>query len=232
MGVHVSQGSACLIASPKQAIHPHACSTGNTIQHAFLKAPAFRKHKRIAFAWLSCVQSLFICTVSRRREPQPEGPSLLSVGFLSGRKVSYWLSFDPDSRTLKYGMGHHMEETTLLSCVLPEACGSLFETCPKLVSLHEYPGQVRLRSVYEAKLSTAGCRSEVCVHAYLYLSDSLMLCSELPGQCLHVLHAASQPELMTPGNDLQQPRAWLWCEGASKGVKGNAGKQHCSHVMR
>jgi hypothetical protein len=125
-----------------------------------------------------------------------------------------------------------MEETTLLSCVLPEACGSLFETCPKLVSLHEYPGQIRLRSVYEAKLSTAGCRSKVCMHACFHLSDSLMLCSELDGQWLHVLHAASQPDLITPGSDLQQPRAWLWCEGAREGVKGDAGKQHCLYVLR
>ncbi len=96
---------------------------------------------------------------------------MLIAGLLSGRKISYWVSFDPDSHTLKYGMGHHMEETTLLSCVLPEAFESLFETCPKLVSLHGYPGQVRLRSVYEAKLSTAGCRSEVCIHAHLHLSN-------------------------------------------------------------
>ena len=89
-----------------------------------------------------------------------------------------------------------MEETTLLSCALPEACESLCETCPKLVSLHEYPGQIQLRSVYEAKLSTVGCRSEVCMHRYLHLFDSLMLCSELDGQRLHVLHAASQREHM------------------------------------
>lgn len=61
VGVHVSQGSACLIASPEEALHPHACSTGSTVQHAFVKAPALRKHKRIALAWLSCVQSFFIC---------------------------------------------------------------------------------------------------------------------------------------------------------------------------
>ena len=125
-----------------------------------------------------------------------------------------------------------MEETTLLSCALPEAFGSLFETCPKLVSLHEYPGQIRLRSVYEAKLSTAGCRSEVCMHAHLHLSDSLMLCSELDVQRLHVLHAALQRELMTSGSDLQQPWAWLWSEGARKGVKGDAGKQRCLYVLQ
>ena len=75
--------------------------------------------------------------------------------------ITYWLSFDPDSWTLKYGMGHHMEETTLLTCALPESLGSLTETCPKLVALHGYSGPVHLRSVYEAKLSTSGCRSQV-----------------------------------------------------------------------
>ena len=42
------------------------------------------------------------------------------AGFVEGRMIAYWLSFDPDSRVLKYGMGHHMEETTLLTCPLPE----------------------------------------------------------------------------------------------------------------
>ena len=64
---------------------------------------------------------------------------------------------------LKYGMGHHMEETTLLTCPLPTSLSSLTETCPKLVTLHGYEGPVQLRSVYEAKLSTAGCRSQVRV---------------------------------------------------------------------
>ena len=75
--------------------------------------------------------------------------------------IAYWLSFDPDSCMLKYGMGHHMEETTLLTCTLPTGLGSLTETCPKLVTLHGYERPVQLRSVYEAKLSTAGCRSQV-----------------------------------------------------------------------
>ena len=43
VGVHVLQGSACLIASPEEAIHPHACSTGSTIQHAFLKGPSSKE---------------------------------------------------------------------------------------------------------------------------------------------------------------------------------------------
>ena len=76
--------------------------------------------------------------------------------------ISYWLSFDPDSRTLKYGMGHHMEETTLLTYPLPDTCNGLFATCPKLVSLHGYSGPVQLKSLYEAKLSTAVGSSQVC----------------------------------------------------------------------
>ncbi len=83
------------------------------------------------------------------------------AGFVEGRMIAYWLSFDPDSRVLKYGMGHHMEETTLLTCPLPEGLCCLTETCPKLVTLHGYDRPVHLRSIYEAKLSTAGCRSQV-----------------------------------------------------------------------
>lgn len=85
----------------------------------------------------------------------------LPAGCVAEGMISYWLSFDPDARMLKYGMGHHMEETTLLSCALPGTLGSLFKTCPKLVSLHGYSGSVQLRSVYEAKLSTTGGRAQV-----------------------------------------------------------------------
>ena len=83
------------------------------------------------------------------------------AGFVEGRTIAYWLSFDPDSRTIKYGMGHHMEETTLLTCTLPDSLSCLTETCPKLVTLHGYDGPVQLRSVYEAKLSTVGCCNQV-----------------------------------------------------------------------
>ena len=76
--------------------------------------------------------------------------------------ISYWLSFDPDSRMLKYGMGHHMEETTLLSCVLPDGLGSLYQTCPKLVCLRGYDGLVQERSLYEAKLSNLGGQRQAC----------------------------------------------------------------------
>ena len=86
---------------------------------------------------------------------------MTSAGFVEGRMIAYWLSFDPDSHVLKYGMGHHMEETTLLTCPLPDGLCCLTETCPKLVALHGYDRPVHLRSVYEAKLSTAGCRSQV-----------------------------------------------------------------------
>ena len=63
---------------------------------------------------------------------------------------------------LKYGMGHHMEETTLFSCPLPDALGSLYHTCPKLVCLRGYTGPVQQRSLYETKLSTLGGQRQVC----------------------------------------------------------------------
>ena len=88
------------------------------------------------------------------------------AGFAIERVITYWLSFDPDSRMLKYGMGHHMEETTLLSCTLPDALGSLYHTCPKLVCLHGYAGPVQQRSLYETKLSTLGGQCQVRTHRH------------------------------------------------------------------
>ncbi|CAK0784442.1 hypothetical protein CVIRNUC_007646 [Coccomyxa viridis] len=90
-------------------------------------------------------------------------PHACSTGFASERVISYWLSFDPDSRMLKYGMGHHMEETTLFSCPLPDALGSLYHTCPKLVCLRGYTGPVQQRSLYETKLSTLGGQRQEAV---------------------------------------------------------------------
>ena len=87
--------------------------------------------------------------------------------------ISYWLSFDPDSRMLKYGMGHHMEETTLLSCALPDALGSLYHTCPKLVCLHGYAGPVQQRSLYETKLSNLGGQHQVLTLATNPVASSL-----------------------------------------------------------
>lgn len=63
------------------------------------------------------------------------------------------MSFDPDSCTLKYGIGHHMEETTALVYCLPEELRSLYRAAPKLVCLHGYAsGPIEPRSVFEAKL--------------------------------------------------------------------------------
>ena len=38
-----------------------------------------------------------------------------SVGYEANREVSYWLSYDRDHLTLKYGKGYRMEETTLMA---------------------------------------------------------------------------------------------------------------------
>jgi hypothetical protein len=63
------------------------------------------------------------------------------------------VSFDPNACSLKYGMGHHMEETTLLAYRLPEELTSLFRASPKVVSLLGYgDGPVEPRSIFEAKL--------------------------------------------------------------------------------
>lgn len=64
------------------------------------------------------------------------------------------MSFDPDSCTLKYGVGHHMEETTMLVYGLPSDMHVHFRTTPKVVCLHGYNGPVERRSIFEAKLST------------------------------------------------------------------------------
>ena len=100
------------------------------------------------------------------------------AGFASERVITYWLSFDPDSRMLKYGMGHHMEETTLLSCTLPDALGSLYRTCPKLVCLHGYVGPVQQRSLYETKLINAGGQRQVCTFRHNSYSKQLMVVSQ------------------------------------------------------
>ena len=31
------------------------------------------------------------------------------AGYEENRRLSFWLSFDPDGQTVKYGKGHHME---------------------------------------------------------------------------------------------------------------------------
>jgi len=31
------------------------------------------------------------------------------AGYEEGRRLSFWVSFDPDAQTVKYGKGHHME---------------------------------------------------------------------------------------------------------------------------
>ena len=31
------------------------------------------------------------------------------TGYEEGRRLSFWVSFDPDAQTVKYGKGHHME---------------------------------------------------------------------------------------------------------------------------
>ena len=31
------------------------------------------------------------------------------AGYEENRRLSFWLSFDPDAQTIKYGKGHHME---------------------------------------------------------------------------------------------------------------------------
>ena len=100
------------------------------------------------------------------------------AGFASERVITYWLSFDPDSRMLKYGIGHHMEETTLLSCALPDALGSLYRTCPKLVCLHGYVGPVQQRSLYETKLISLGGQRQVCTFRHDLYSKQLMVVSQ------------------------------------------------------
>lgn len=67
------------------------------------------------------------------------------------------MSFDPDGCKIKYGIGHHMEETTMLehSLNLGSEAMALFRTAPKVVSLHGYSaGPIERRSVFEAKLLT------------------------------------------------------------------------------
>jgi hypothetical protein len=36
------------------------------------------------------------------------------VGYVEGRKASYWFSYDRNLLTLKYGKGYHMTETTIM----------------------------------------------------------------------------------------------------------------------
>ena len=75
------------------------------------------------------------------------------------------MSFDPDSGILKYGIGHHMEETTLIVYSLPPSMSCLFRTTPKLVCLHGYSsGPVERRSIFEAKLCTLD-GNQVCLMA-------------------------------------------------------------------
>ena len=49
-------------------------------------------------------------------------------GLESGVLATYWLSYDRDNRTIKYGKGYAMVETTLLICNLNsmEECWSMF----------------------------------------------------------------------------------------------------------
>ncbi|BDA44750.1 hypothetical protein COCOBI_06-2280 [Coccomyxa sp. Obi] len=76
-------------------------------------------------------------------------------GYQAERWLSYWVSFDPDACVLKYGIGHHMEETIMIAYSLPASMSCLFRTTPKLVCLHGYTaGPVERRSIFEAKLCT------------------------------------------------------------------------------
>ncbi|CAL8469514.1 g9055 [Coccomyxa elongata] len=85
-------------------------------------------------------------------------------GYQAERWLSYWVSFDPDSGILKYGIGHHMEETTLITYSLPASMSCLFRTTPKLVCLHGYTaGPVERRSIFEAKLCTLDGRQAATV---------------------------------------------------------------------
>ncbi|KAK9831309.1 hypothetical protein WJX81_000976 [Elliptochloris bilobata] len=84
------------------------------------------------------------------------------AGYVENRRLSFWLSFDPDAQTVKYGKGHHMEESTLLQHTF--TCGktcslsarremdALFGPEPKLVALHGAPGPVVVRCAFQAKL--------------------------------------------------------------------------------
>ena len=88
------------------------------------------------------------------------------AGYELDRWLSYWVSFDPDTCTLKYGVGHHMEETTMMTYGLPADMGGLFRTTPKLVTLQGYiAGPVERRSIFEAKLSTLDGHEVRCERA-------------------------------------------------------------------
>ncbi len=85
------------------------------------------------------------------------------AGYQADRWLSYWVSFDPDTCVLKYGIGHHMEETIMMTYSLPPSMSCLFRTTPKLVCLHGYTaGPVERRSIFEAKLCTLDGR-QVCL---------------------------------------------------------------------
>ena len=130
---------------------------------------------------LLCVK----CVNSKQKAAVLSLLPLRIAGFASERVITYWLSFDPDSRVLKYGMGHHMEETTLLSCALPDALGSLYRTCPKLVCLHGYAGPVQQRSLYETKLINTGGQRQVWTFRHNLYSKQLMVVSQpLAPTCL------------------------------------------------
>ena len=171
VGVYVCKNGAHVITWPHDAIPRHACSTGDPttcwpkcltwIQLHTSRSSLFVLDLASHYGNLFLHPAASLPTASNRQ--QCSVCSLpRNAGFASERGISYWLSFDPDSRMLKYGMGHHMEETTLLSCALPDGLGSLYHTCPKLVCLHGYDGPVQQRSLYEAKLSSLGGQRQVC----------------------------------------------------------------------
>ena len=51
-----------------------------------------------------------------------------NIGLEPGLLATYWLSYDRDNRTIKYGKGYAMEQTTLLICNLKnmEECWPMF----------------------------------------------------------------------------------------------------------
>ena len=76
-------------------------------------------------------------------------------------------------------MGHHMEETTLLSCTLPDALGSLYRTCPKagLPAWLRRPCAAET-SLYETKLINLGGQRQVCTLRHNSYSKQLMVVSQ------------------------------------------------------
>ena len=61
--------------------------------------------------------------------------SFHGIGLEQGQLTTYWLSYERDKMTIKYGKGYAMEETTLLICNLEEDEES-FEIRQTFFSIH------------------------------------------------------------------------------------------------